>query len=124
MPSRRSPSWGGIGIIPLGRQGAHLALGTPFVLDLKLPGFISHNVEGRIVRIQKGRKAELHHSNDEWFLSLRFTKIKPAHVSHINRMAEDWSICETKLQMKLPDPCFRECSYWDLCEKPAKTKEK
>lgn len=117
-------SAGGIGIITLGRQSSELAVGTPFVLDLNLPNLNGHNLEGRIVRIQKGRKAQLHKSNDEWFLSLRFTKIKSSHANHINRMAEDWSICETKIQMNLPDICFQECSYWGLCEKQVKLKPK
>ena len=117
-------SAGGIGIITLGKQSADLPAGTTFVMDLKLPELVSHNVEGKIVRIQKGRKAELHHSNDEWFLSLAFTKIKSSDAHHINRMAEDWSICETKIQMRLPDVCFKECSYWNLCEKSAKLIER
>jgi hypothetical protein len=117
-------SAGGIGIIALGRQSMQLHVGAPFVMDLNLPSLESRNVKGKIVRIQKGRKAQLHHSDDEWFLSLAFTKIKPSYASRINRMAEDWSICETKVQMRLPDICFRKCSYWNLCEKPVKLKEK
>ena len=116
-------SAGGVGLIALGRQPAHLSVGTPFVLDLHIPGLNSQNVEGKIVRIQKGRKAEQRRSNDEWYLSLRFTKIKPSLAAQINRMAEDWSICETKIQMNLPDVCFYECRYWALCEKPIKLKK-
>ena len=116
-------SAGGVGIMALGKDSGTLPEGTPFTLDLNLPNLESHNVEGKIIRIQKGRKAHLQHSDDEWFLSLRFTKIKSSFVQHINRMAEDWSICETKIQMHLPDVCFRECSYWNLCEKSQKLKE-
>lgn len=116
-------SAGGIEIITLGNRSAKLSIGTPFVLDLKLPHLNGHNVEGKIVRIHKGRKALLHHSNDEWFLGLRFTKIKSSNVHIINRMAEDWSICETKIEMSLSDICFRECAYWDLCEKSVKLNE-
>lgn len=117
-------SAGGMGILTLGAQASTLHLGTDFVLDFKLPHLVSHNVEGKIARIQKGRKAQQHHSNEEWFLGLHFTKIKPVLADHINVMAEDWSICETKVQMNLPDICFRQCSYWDLCEKSVKLKEK
>ena len=117
-------SAGGIGIITLGKQSSELRVGAPFVMDLKLPELVGRNVKGKIVRIQKGRKAELRHSNDEWFLSLAFTKIKSSHSNHINRMAEDWNICETKIQMRLPDVCFRGCAYWKLCEKPVKLKVK
>ena len=69
-------SAGGIGIMTLGRQTRELSEGTAFVMDLNLPSLSSHKLEGKIVRIEKGKKAILRHSNDEWFLSLRFTKIK------------------------------------------------
>ncbi|OGR83193.1 MAG: hypothetical protein A2901_06625 [Elusimicrobia bacterium RIFCSPLOWO2_01_FULL_54_10] len=116
-------SAGGVGIIALGKESSKLTEGTPFNLDLNLPHLESNNVEGKIIRIEKGKSAKAQHSDDEWFLSLQFTKIKPAFLQHINRMAEDWSICETKIQMRLPDVCFRKCSYWDLCEKTDKLKE-
>ena len=116
-------SAGGLGMLTLGKQSSELAPGTPFMLDLKLPDLNSHNVEGQVVRIEKGKRAKIHHSNDEWFLSLRFTNVKSSLIRHLNRMAEDWSICETKIQMRLPDVCFKECSYWGLCEKSVKLKE-
>ena len=116
-------SCGGMKIVTLGSQAAQLHCGIHFVLNLKLPNLNSQNMEGKIVRIEKGDKAKLHHSEDEWFLGLQFTKIK-AHDAHlINRMAEDWGICEAKLEMGLPDVCFRECAYWPLCEKNVKLKE-
>ncbi|MBI3012221.1 MAG: PilZ domain-containing protein [Elusimicrobia bacterium] len=117
-------SAGGMKIVTLGHQVDELHEGSHFVIDLKLPNLVSHNVEGKIVRIKKGEKAKLHHSNEEWFLGLLFTKIKPSDAHTINRMAEDWSVCETKLQMGLPDVCFRECAYWKLCEKSVRLPEK
>lgn len=117
-------SAGGMRIVTLGNQASELSIGNPFVLDLVLPGLVSHNVEGKIVSIQKGDKARLHHSNEEWFLGLAFTKIKPTDVHHVNRMAEDWSICETKIQLQLPDICFSECAYFGLCVKPTRLKGK
>ena len=116
-------SAGGLSIIALGKDSSHLAAGTPFKMDLNLPHLESHNVEGKIMRIETGRSAKAHHSDDEWFLSLQFTKINSTLAKHIGVMAEDWSICETKIQMRLPDACFRKCSYWDICEKPVKLKE-
>jgi len=115
-------SAGGLSIITLGKECAHLAEGTAFKLDLNLPHLETHNVEGRIIRIEMGKSAKAQHSDDEWMLSLQFTRIKPAFAQHINVMAEDWSICETKIQMRLPDVCFRKCRYWDLCEKSQKLK--
>ena len=114
----------GMGIITLGDQAADLKPGFTFMLDLALPGMNNHNVEGKVVRIEQGKKAKEHHSRDEWLIALQFTNMKSNLAKHINKMAEDWSICETKLQMNLPDVCFLQCSYFDICEKNAKLKEK
>ena len=116
-------SSGGIKIVTLGHQAEDLKLGATFLLDLKLPHLFSHHVEGKIIHIQKGDKALLHHSNEEWCVSLEFTKIKHSDLQKLDRMAEDWNICETKLQLGVSDVCYRECSYWDLCEKNSKLKE-
>ena len=113
-------SSGGVKIVTLGDQSKDLSLGDTFLMDMKLPHLFSHNVEGKIIHIQKGEKARLHHCSDEWFLSLEFTKIKTTDLQKLNRMGEDWNICETKRQMGLPDVCYRECAYWDLCEKNVK----
>jgi hypothetical protein len=117
-------SSGGMGIVTLGTQAEGIPVGTTFLLDLKMGHLHSHNVEGKIVRIEKGEKAKLHHNSDEWYLALSFTKIKPSDAHHINRMAEDWAVCETKIQMNLPDICFKDCSCWTFCEKIVKLAEK
>src|SRR5437870_1058299 len=85
-------SAGGVGIIALGQEAGSIPVGTLFNLDLSIGDLETDRVEGKVVRVQRGEKAELHKSNDEWFLSLRFTNIKPAFTQLINRMAEDWSI--------------------------------
>ena len=117
-------SSGGIKIVTLGSQAAELSTGATFLLDLKLPHLFSHHVEGKVIHIRKADKARLHHNSDEWFLSLEFTKIKSSDLHRLNQMAEDWSICETKIELGLPDVCYRECSYWDLCEKNVRLKSK
>jgi hypothetical protein len=115
-------SSGGMRMVTLGEQSGELTIGAPFVLDLKLPHLHPFNIEGRIVSIQRGERARLHNSNHEWFLSLQFTKIKTADAKCLNQMAEDWNICETKIQMHLPDICYRQCACWDICEKNVKLK--
>ncbi len=116
-------SAGGVGIISLGEQAKELQPGTKFVLNLTLGRFACKNVEGKIAHVSLGAKAKAHHTDNEWLIGMSFTKIKPEYVKHINKMAEDWEICETKMGMKLPDICFRECSSWDICEKPVKLSE-
>ena len=51
---------------------------------------------------------------------LEFTKIRASDIQHINHMAEDWMICETKIELHLHDICFKDCSCWKFCEKTVK----
>ena len=112
-------SSGGMRIITLGDQAAELKIGTPFDLKLHLSPKHIYEVQGQIVSVQKGDKAKLHHTSGEWQLSLEFSKIKSADADAIDKLAEDWNICDTKMQMRLPDICFRQCSCFQFCEKSA-----
>ncbi len=116
-------SAGGVGIITLGDQAKDLVSGTQFILTLTLGDFVCKNVEGKIAHVSVGAKAKAHHNKNEWMVGLSFTKIKAEDARHINKMADDWDICETKMGMKLPDICFRQCTSWDICEKPVKLAE-
>lgn len=113
-------SSGGMGIIALGDSPKELPVNTHFVLDLTLGGHTCKGVEGRIARVDQSRKAKLHHENSEWEIGMVFTKIKASDSNHLKKMSDDWADCETKIQINLPDVCFRECTYYDICEKPAK----
>ena len=113
-------SAGGLRIVTLGDQAAELTIGTPFILDVHIAPKYQYLVEGRIVSMQKSDKAKLHHSDGEWFLGLEFTKIKDSDAKELNRLAEDWNICETKIKMNLPDICYKECSCFPFCEKTVK----
>lgn len=120
----QSLSEGGVGIITLGERPVEFTIGMHFILNLKLPKMASNHVEGKIIRLHTSRRAEMHHSHEEWFLALEFTKISAAATHHIRTIAEDWSDCETKIQMGLPDVCFSGCSFWEICEKSVKIKVK
>jgi c-di-GMP-binding flagellar brake protein YcgR len=115
-------SAGGMRVITLGEQASELSIGTPVFLDLELPHIHPFNIEAKIVSIQRGEKAKLHGSDGEWVMSLSFTKIKASDAAHINHLGEDWNNCEAKIQFRLPDVCFRQCSCWDFCDKPVKLK--
>lgn len=117
-------SAGGMKIVTLGDQAAELTIGTHFVLDLQMHHIHPFHLEGQIISIQKGEKAKLHHTGGEWLLGLSFTKISSADSHEITRMANDWNICESKMQLNLPDICFKECCCWDFCEKTVKLVEK
>lgn len=103
-------SAGGMDLVLLGNlEGNH-----PIRLNMHLPGFNRFEVEGKLVwRRQKG---------DTSVVGLQFTKIDADHANQLTHMAEAFWECEDRIRAKAPIICFHGCTYWDLCEKPAKLK--
>ncbi len=89
--------------------------GTPTIkLNMHLPGFNRFEVEGRLVWSRlKGNTS---------VVGIQFTKIDADHTNQITHMAEAFWECEQRIREKAPTICFHGCTYWDLCEKPAKLK--
>lgn len=91
-----------------------IPIGTNISLSLDLPGLKTQELLGTVVwSISKG---------DMWRLGIAFTKIDPVDFRHINRMAFDYSDCETKIQLGAKDVCVNKCSYAPLCNKSQKIK--
>ncbi len=83
-------------------------------LSMHLPGFDRFSVEGKLVWSRsKGATSQV---------GIQFTKIDADHVNQINHMAEAFWECEDRIKTEAPTICFHGCTYWDLCEKPAKLK--
>jgi len=83
-------------------------------LSMHLPGFDRFNVEGQLVWS--------HPKGNTSIVGIEFTKIDPDHAHQITHMAEAYWECEERIKVSAPTICFHGCSYWDLCEKPAKLK--
>ncbi|MFH1368902.1 MAG: PilZ domain-containing protein [Elusimicrobiota bacterium] len=89
-----------------------LPLSTLINLSIDLPGLKTHHLMGKVVwTVPKG---------EMWRVGITFSKIDPADFRHINRLAFDFSDCETKLALGVSDVCFEKCSYLKLCHKPQK----
>lgn len=89
-----------------------LPLGTPINLCIDLPGLKTHHLMGKVVwSVPKG---------EMWRVGITFNQIDPIDFRHINRMAFDFSDCETKLALGVKDVCFEKCSYIKMCRKPQK----
>lgn len=113
-------SAGGMRMMSIGDEAREVPIGSTFIMDIHLPEIDSFSVEGRVVSIQEGAKAKLHHEHGEWFIGLSFTKINAKDAKRISQIAEDWEVCETKIGMGLPDICFQECRCFSFCEKGVK----
>lgn len=103
-------SAGGMDLVLLG-----VIDGRPhFKLSMHLPGFDRFQVEGKLAWSRpKGTTTAL---------GIQFTKIDADHVKQISHMADAYWECEDRIRAKAPTVCFHGCTYWDLCEKPAKLK--
>ena len=83
-------------------------------LNMHLPGFDRFEVEGKMVWSKpKGNTS---------IVGIQFTKIDSDHAKQLTHMAEAFWECEDRIKEKAPTICFHGCTYWDLCEKPAKLK--
>jgi hypothetical protein len=83
-------------------------------LSMHLPGFDRFSVEGKLVWTRpKGATSQI---------GIQFTKIDEDHSKQISHMAEAYWECEDRIKTQAATICFHGCTYWDLCEKPAKLK--
>lgn len=85
-----------------------------FRLNMHLPGFNSFEVEGRMVWARAKGSTTL--------MGIQFTKIDKDHARQISHMADAYWECENRIRSQAPIVCFHGCTFWDLCEKPAKLK--
>ena len=103
-------SAGGMDLVVLGVvEGNH-----PIKLNMHIPGFDRFEVEGKIVWTRPKGSTTV--------VGIQFTKIDPDHARQLTHMAEAFWECEHRIREQAPVICFHGCTYWDLCEKPAKLK--
>jgi len=87
-------------------------LGAAISLDFNLNGLKLEDVEGRVVRV-KGKK-------QTYVVVIAFTKIRNEVKNRINTMADAFDLCETRIMMGDKDVCSKDCSFFQLCTKPAR----
>ncbi|MBI4375598.1 MAG: PilZ domain-containing protein [Elusimicrobia bacterium] len=80
---------------------------------LNLPGLEEVAIQGKVVRVNA--------KSQTYNVGIAFTKISRKHQDRINGMAEDHGDCETRITLRLPEPCVENCRFHWLCAKPQKT---
>jgi hypothetical protein len=81
-------------------------------MDLNLPGLEHIPIEGRILWVKT--KGSTH------VVGIAFVKIRRKDQERIGRMAADYTDCETRIALRLPEVCVRECTFHSLCQKAQK----
>lgn len=79
---------------------------------LKLSGVKAIPVTGRISWVKD--------KGGVFMNGIAFTSISPDDRKRINEMAEDYSDCDTRHALKLPEVCVETCRASGLCNKPQK----
>ncbi len=81
------------------------------VMILSLPG-LEVPLEAKVVRVnEKGQT---------YNVGISFLKISKKHQSQINRLAQDYGDCETRIGLGLPEACAPDCTFHHLCMKTQK----
>ncbi len=101
-------SSGGIALL----TSADLKIGTEFKMSIQLPSINIDSIECIVVRVEN--KPDINK------VGIRFLKISNKDREHLNKIAQDYSDCETKLLLGLSDVCFKKCHYYTVCNKDAK----
>ncbi|MFH1380259.1 MAG: PilZ domain-containing protein [bacterium] len=84
--------------------------GTTLFFTINLPHFKINMIKGQVARVeQKG---------ESYLAGIRFTDIQPDDKAKLNQMSLDYADCELKLSFGIKDVCFKECGFFQLCEKP------
>lgn len=81
-------------------------------MDLHLPGLHHIPVEARITWV--------HTKGETYALGMAFEKIQKKDMECLQRMADDFTDCETRIQLNLPEACVPNCTYHPLCKKAQK----
>ena len=94
---------------------ADLPLGSQVCLLFDYPPLETEPIFGEVVRATK-TKALVRE------IAIKFTTISSADSKKINKLAHDYTDCENKITLGALDVCWKECSYYNFCEKKLKIK--
>jgi hypothetical protein len=101
-------SAGGLGMLTF----VPIEAGTEINAQVDFKGLNIPSIQGKVVSvIAKG---------ESWRISVRFKNMENPLTEKLNKMAEDYNDCETKIALGAKDVCFDKCLYFKICEKQYK----
>lgn len=71
----------------------------------------------------KGKIAWIKQKENVYMIGISFIEISKENQTKINNMALDYSDCDIRISLKLPDACIENCKAHILCNKPQKNEE-
>ncbi len=86
--------------------------GTRLSLNLNLPGLRIKDIVAHVLRVKQKYKT--------YMAAIKFDRLNSKSKDKINKMADDYDLCETRLMLGEKKICSRRCSYFPLCSKSIK----
>lgn len=101
-------SAGGIAMVTFGEppRAKH------FEIDLNLPGLHHIPITAKILWV--------HTKGETYAVGMEFEDISKKDLSCLQKMAQDYQDCETRIALGLPEACVPTCGFHALCKKPQK----
>lgn len=94
----------------------NMPVGTEICLSIDIPSLKTSPMNGKVVwSIPKG---DMHR------MGIHIYNINSLDAKQINRMALDFTDCENKILLGVPDVCHLKCSYYKICNKPQRIESK
>ena len=88
-------------------------LGAPladhFSISLQLPGTDKMEIEARLAWVKERENV--------YTIGIEFIKLADKHAKLISEMADDFNDCDTRILLKLPEPCVKTCKCHKICNK-------
>lgn len=81
---------------------------------LDLPGLVNAQMHGRVVRAH--RKGETYH------VAVAFTEFQDQWAHLVSKLVKAYNGCEERLAQGDRRFCWKDCSFWSLCQKDEKAR--
>ncbi len=90
----------------------HLTKNVTFRLDL--PGIVNAQLHGKIVRAHK--------KGETYQVAIAFNEFKEEWAGLVAKLSKAYNVCEDRLSQGDRRFCFKQCSFFALCQKDEKVR--
>lgn len=81
---------------------------------LSLPGLVNAQLHGRIIRA--------HRKGETYNVGIEFTEFQDQWGHLVSKLAKAYNVCEERLNQGDRRFCFKDCSFFPLCQKEEKAR--
>ncbi len=89
-----------------------LSVGKNLLISFDLKNLKIDNVKSKVVRVEN--------KEGSYILGIQFLNLKKEIADAINKLADDFDSCETRILLGEKPVCKKGCSYFEHCQRIAK----